>query len=461
MLTRSLRRGWATRGLALMFIALSLSLVAAQCNSSSAKKTADTKATAPTSAAPPDAKPAEPTEKAAPAPTPADTVPPTAAPPTATPVPPTVIAVPPTATTEPTLVPPAELDITCSEGIPEGAFLYFYRCDVVNPGPATSLDYTVQITDGNPLLHQSTGTIDIDEGATGTFGGWLINAPSAGLEINFATGEYAPPATFPDNLPIPPMMSPPPDGWPLPLNPVDPMGDTFFTSADQSMTLGDPRADLVSTGAYVVRGGGLYVPGDWMIGPDGPFTCGEPNGFMYMVACNDDTGSDLSGAGEFVVAWGCTAGAVPVSGEEPWTTWLLTDNRNPADHFVANQGFPNDPLGGTSQQQWLTWDPYGGRWYTDQTGGDFQAGIPSNGRGFVVGNCSGFVIPADELDMTGASGAGFATFLSPADDPYGPSSTLDRSPDPNIELPLTGRCEIFSDGFASGDVSAWSAACPD
>jgi hypothetical protein len=461
MLTRSLRRGRATRGLALMFIALSLSLVAAECNSEPATKIADTKAAAPASAAPPAAKPAEPVapaaEKPGPTPVPPTPVPPTPVPPT--PVPPTATPVTPTATIEPTLAPPPELDITCSDGIPEGAFLFFYRCDVVNPGPATSLDYTVQITDGNPLLYQSTGTIDIGEGATGTFGGWLINAPGAGLEVNFVAGDGAPPGRFPPNLPIPPMRERPPGGWPLPLNPVDPSGDTFFTGVDQSMTLGDPRADLLDTGAYVVRGGGIYAPGDWMISPDGPFACGEPNSFMYTVACNDDTGSDLSGADEFVVAWGCTEGPVPVSGEESWTTWLLTDNRNSADHFIAGEGFPNDPLGGTSQQQWLNWDPYGGRWYTDQTGGDFLAGIPSNGRGFVVNNCSGFVIPADELDLTGASGAGFATFLSPADDPYGPSSTLDRSPDPNIELPPTSRCELFSDGFESGDVSAWSASC--
>ena len=68
------------------------------------------------------------------------------------------------------------------------------------------------------------------------------------------------------------------------------------------------------------------------------------------------------------------------------------------------------------------------------------------------------MIPDSEVDVDSFNS--FATFLGQGDDPFGPSATLDRSPDPGVSLPMATECPIFADGFESGDLSAWSSSCP-
>ncbi len=192
----------------------------------------------------------------------------------------------------------------------------------------------------------------------------------------------------------------------------------------------DPTVDIRHWGA------GLFELADAtareLFGPEGEFPCGSGN---LGVAC----GADSVSAGSYLLVWIQLLEPVPLNDAGYVRSfWVVFQDGDPANDFVALPQFANDVLDGSDSHYRIEATPDG--WQLGRSFGPQLEPLPTVGAAMILEDVVVFLVPASELSGLDALSLGVAGFSGPVDNPFGVGGALDRSPD--VQQPLTPLDEV-------------------
>ncbi len=219
-------------------------------------------------------------------------------------------------------------------------------------------------------------------------------------------------------------------------------GDPTIAPARQ-----DDTVDTVFWGAGLLN---LFEGDDTaaLIGPSGLLACGASPAPGTLIVCGDQPPQP----GVYVAVWNGLGAPVPIDDQAfVRTYWVMFEDGDPANNFVALPQFANDVLGNSDVQFWLELRPGNEPTLTRRQGPEL-VGTPTGAIAAILNDTVVLFIPAHEIIPMelGGIGAlpivpspegvfvGVSAFSGPVDNPFGPEATSDRVPGPQAPLPNLG-----------------------